>query len=339
MFRKEAARLIGEPKAALESSEVDTGGVLMELPSYCPRDPHTYLKRGSKSLVYREKSNARILIFQRTGTSMLRKFTNLNDVIREVQQFTNFPVEVVTVNSTTSVKDQIKLFNSFDVLITPHGSHLANGIFTMNPVSKGIMEVASFAFDRVFYSNYMNHIGYGQYLISTGHLTPRQERTNGPHCAFLKPSNFKTLKCHKLEHNYPNKIPQVFLECPTAYHTRMCDTHVDVRILTNQLQDLFGKALCHPDLYVKMKQKSGQALDREDKLLEIEDAFSKRDIAEPKVRGVKKWISSGVSQRDMTTSVDKFKDSKYWEDEETDKQTEEINLEKYKTMNAGDDVK
>ena len=73
--------------------------------------------------------------------------------------------------------------------------------------------------------------------------------------------------------------------------------------------------------------------------MEIEDAFSKRDIAEPKVRGVKKWISSGVSQRDMTTSVDKFKDSKYWEDEETDKQTEEINLEKYKTMNAGDDVK
>ena len=327
LFRKEGAKIIGEPKALLEADEVDTGKVLTQLPEFCPRDPHTYLKRGAKSLIYKEKSNAKISIFQRTDTSMLRKFTNLDEVIRAVQQFTNLPVNVVTVNGTTSVKEQIKLFNSFDILITPHGSHLANGIFTMNPISKGIMEVASFAFDRVFYSNYMNHIGYGQYLISTGHLTPRQERTQGPHCAFLKPSDFKALKCHKLEHNYPDKIPQVFLECPTAYHTRMCDTYVDVKILTNQLQDMFGKALCRPDLYMKMKEKAGQKLDKEDKFLEIEEAFSKHDIAEPKVRGVKKLKASGEAQASST--VDKFKDSKYWEDEDIDQQVVENTLETY----------
>lgn len=52
------------------------------------------------------------------------------------QEYTTVPVEIITVNGTTSFLDQIRIFNSFDVLITPHGSHLANGLFTMKPNSK-----------------------------------------------------------------------------------------------------------------------------------------------------------------------------------------------------------
>ena len=61
---------------------------------------------------------------------------NLQDVVALAQKYTTIPVEVVTANETTTVAEQIKLFNSFDVLITAHGSHLANGIFTMNPQQK-----------------------------------------------------------------------------------------------------------------------------------------------------------------------------------------------------------
>ena len=70
-----------------------------------------------------------------------------------------------------------------------------------------------------------------------------------------------------------------------------------------------------------------QKLDKEDKFLEIEEAFSKHDIAEPKVRGVKKLKASGEAQASST--VDKFKDSKYWEDEDTDQEVVENTVETY----------
>jgi capsular polysaccharide biosynthesis protein len=86
---------------------------------------------------------------------MLRRFTNLDEVVRLAQKFTSVTVDVVTVNASTTVTEQIRLFNGFDILITPHGSHLANGIFTMHPGRKALIEVVPFAFDRVFYSNFV----------------------------------------------------------------------------------------------------------------------------------------------------------------------------------------
>lgn len=82
------------------------------------------------------KTNARIKIFQRTQTENLRAFINVDEVMALAQEYTTVPVEIVTVNKSSSIKDQIILFNSFDVMLTPHGSHLANGIFTMKPNSK-----------------------------------------------------------------------------------------------------------------------------------------------------------------------------------------------------------
>ena len=164
------------------------------------------------------------------------------------QTFTTVPVKVVTINATSTVEEQIRTFNEFDVLITPHGSHLANGIFTMKPSSKGIIEVVSFAFDRVFYSNFNSHLGFGNYMLSTGHLTPPQKNTKGPHCAFNKTTVFKKLGCQKLEHAYPDRVMQNFLECPTIYHTRMCDTRVDIAILKLHLNDMFQSVLCKDTL-------------------------------------------------------------------------------------------
>ena len=52
---------------------------------------------------------------------------------KTTQNYTSVPVEIVTANTSTSVSDLIKLFNSFDILITPEGGHLTSGIFTVNP--------------------------------------------------------------------------------------------------------------------------------------------------------------------------------------------------------------
>jgi len=176
---------------------------------------------------------------------MLRAFINLKDVVALAQNYTNIPVEVVTVNGSTSLLDQIRIFNSFDVLITPHGSHLANGIFTMKPNSKVVIEVAAFAFDRVFYSNYNGNLMFGRYYISTGHLTPPQDATIGDHCIFQTPTVFAEEGCTQKMHSYwPYQKEVSYYECNEKFHTRMCNHMVDLQILKTHLDDAFDNNIC-----------------------------------------------------------------------------------------------
>jgi len=171
---------------------------------------------------------------------------NIDEVVATLQQFTSVPVEIFTVNATTSIAEQIRLFNLFDILITPHGSHLANGIFTMRPGSKAIVEVAPFAFDRVFYSNFNLHLELGVYMMSTGHLTPLQEETNGTHCFFDAPEKFTNASCTFTHHQYPKRAMQHFITCSSVYQPRMCDTWVNITLLRDHMTDLFNNSLCRP---------------------------------------------------------------------------------------------
>ena len=68
-----------------------------------------------------EKTSARIKIFQRSSTIMLRRFLNLDEVVNLAQSYTKVTVEVITVNESTPVAEQIRVFNTFDILITSHG--------------------------------------------------------------------------------------------------------------------------------------------------------------------------------------------------------------------------
>ena len=95
-------------------------------------------KRRQSYCLYNGKSSARVKIFQRSATNSLRKFINIDEVIHLAQDYTNQRVEIVSVNASTSIAEQIRFFNEFDILITPHGSHLANGIFTVRPQNKVI---------------------------------------------------------------------------------------------------------------------------------------------------------------------------------------------------------
>ena len=52
---------------------------------------------------------------------MLRRFLNLGEVVQLAQSYSSVPVEIVTVNESTLVAEQIRIFNSFDILITSHG--------------------------------------------------------------------------------------------------------------------------------------------------------------------------------------------------------------------------
>ena len=135
-FRKDTFNLVKEPKAVVSNPEnitlehgFDVSDVFTHKNKYC--NAQNKLVRDGLNI-----TNARIKIFQRTGTIMLRKFVNLDEVVQLAQEYTTRPIEVLTTNATTSVQEQIEMFNDYDVLITAHGSHLANGLFTMHPETK-----------------------------------------------------------------------------------------------------------------------------------------------------------------------------------------------------------
>ena len=247
-FRLKSFEIYGEPRQIYDKKTkrvMETPKDLESLvwkPYFC--DEYAGYKKLSTTPI--RTTSARIRIFQRSDTENLRKFMNLDEVIALAQTFTSIPVEVVTVNKTSTIEEQIRLFNSFDVLITPHGSHLANGIFTMKPNNKAVVEVVSYAFDRVFYSNYNSRLGFGGYYMSTGHLTPEQPNARGKHCKFRNKSDFNGIHCKSITHSYPknNNIKQTILECPEGYDTRQCDTLVDVKILKKNLIDIFDSNLC-----------------------------------------------------------------------------------------------
>jgi hypothetical protein len=206
----------------------------------------TDLKRG-KGMPYcleGGKSRERIRIFQRSATYSLRKFINIDEVVNLAQSYTMEKVEIVSVNASTSIADQIRLFNDFNSLISSHGSHLANGLFTVRPQYKAVIEVAPFAFDRVFYSNYALALGLAYYIISSGHLTPLQKNTGGDRCAFESVNSFDELSCTKKPHAYPGHYPQQMYDCPARFNTRLCDTLESIRILQSHLDDLFQHVLC-----------------------------------------------------------------------------------------------
>ena len=183
-FRREAAQTTGEPEEAkrIQEQPVDISKALPSgqgtYQAYCNRAYSSMVGAGQKPAENIKPTSARIKIYQRTDTNAPRSFVNLDDVKSFVQQYTTKPVDVVTTTEKQTIQEQIRTFNSFDILLTVHGSHLTNGIYTMKPHTKAVIEIAPFLFDNVYFKNY-NELGFAEYIASTGHLTPRASTSPG----------------------------------------------------------------------------------------------------------------------------------------------------------------
>lgn len=227
-FRKHLADIIGEPAAALTAPEelpVVMGPTVTQ--PYCTTDG--------------TKSKAKIKIYQRYQG---RKFLNLEEVKTLVQQYTSVPIEIVSAGLNTSTADLIKIFNEFDVLVTPEGGHLTNGLFTMNPGSKAIVEVSSAVYELVYYKNFMLRMGFASYVLSDGHFTP------DPKCPFHEKNDFDRNECTLDSKAIVGKFPQSYLKCKfknkkDVEKFRSCDTMVNIESLKRALELMYG-ALCPP---------------------------------------------------------------------------------------------
>ena len=124
----------------------------------------------------------KIGVFQRREGTNLRLFDNLNDVLLLLKSFSEF-VEVFTISSNSSFFEAATLFNKYDIIITPHGSHLTNGILidfqTRKPM---IIELVATCINADFMKNLGRH--FATYEINTGHLITNpedREYTSGCH--------------------------------------------------------------------------------------------------------------------------------------------------------------
>jgi len=92
---------------------------------------------------------------------------NLDQVLELARGFSS-NVSTFTTNETMDVEEQIRLFNSFDIIITPHNSSMVMSTFNSNHRHAAI---------EVVHKVYNDHceimaVGIGKYIISTGHLLP-----------------------------------------------------------------------------------------------------------------------------------------------------------------------
>jgi hypothetical protein len=236
-LRRDVALKTGEPSAALQISERSLDFTSLSMyQSYCTSGQE-------------KPTNARIKLFQRTQSMTPRTILNTQEVVSLLQKYSTFPIEVVTATQDMTLKDQIRLFNSFDILVTTHGSHLANGIFTMHPYTKAVVELVPYVYDNTFFRNYIHDLGFAEYIVSSGHLTPSASpqltgSTNKTFCAFMKYSDFSSRKC-KLNHIVnPHKSDQEWYTCAAAFHSRSCDTLVNITILEKHMDNLIHGSLC-----------------------------------------------------------------------------------------------
>ena len=244
-FRKEIAKRTGEPKQALEISErsVDYSSSYMRQ-SYCTIG-------GSKP------TTARIYIYQRSENFYPRTIVNMEELKAALQKYTEIPIKTITTTQYQKIQEQILLFNEFDILVTIHGSHMTNGVFTMHPYNRAVIELVPFAYESTFYRNYVYDLGFAEYIISTGHLTPRGSNMSGfinasgvlvptkePFCAFKEYNDFYDRQCKIIEVTNPPKLTQSWWTCDASLHSKSCDMWINISSLEQDVNSLIFKSLC-----------------------------------------------------------------------------------------------
>ena len=138
-----------------------------------PADASSFSKGGNQTRTC-GRHKLRIAIFFRSEGSALRKFSNLNDVLQVAENITP-EVRMVTLNSNSTFVEAVDYFNSFDILITPHGSHLTSGILISENARPSIIEVVATCVNDDFRKNLENH--FAHYRISVGHVPHDDEIT------------------------------------------------------------------------------------------------------------------------------------------------------------------
>ena len=95
--------------------------------------------------------NLRIGVWHRTEGNHMRRFTNEDDVVAMLQNYTRLPVKLYSLNSRTPAEEQMVKFAEFDLMVTTHGSQMTNMVFSKENAT--VVEVMAVPFDQSICSN------------------------------------------------------------------------------------------------------------------------------------------------------------------------------------------
>eukprot|EP00607_Mallomonas_marina_P008689 CAMPEP_0182423080 /NCGR_PEP_ID=MMETSP1167-20130531/8994_1 /TAXON_ID=2988 /ORGANISM="Mallomonas Sp, Strain CCMP3275" /LENGTH=278 /DNA_ID=CAMNT_0024601735 /DNA_START=677 /DNA_END=1513 /DNA_ORIENTATION=+ len=167
---------------------VKSWGELIESPQLAQRlrevlvSPSVYRKEGTDvdhtsslhhSCITR---SLRLAYFNRTRDSLggERGILNVEELLSTMQTFTDTPVLTLSTSSSDSIESQFIIFNSFDILVTTPGSHIANILLT-NSTEVGVIEVGLSIRDDFWRVNALKNLKIRKYVYSHGHRAHNKE--------------------------------------------------------------------------------------------------------------------------------------------------------------------
>merc|ERR1711991_631577 len=102
----------------------------------------------------------------------------------------------------------------------------------------------------VYFKNFNQDLGIAEYIISTGHLTPRASPTNLSYkafCAFTNYEDFANRECTITNRPNAPRVTQSWISCNSNFHSRGCDLYVNTTILKTHMDMLLSSSLCRTD--------------------------------------------------------------------------------------------
>jgi len=179
-----------------------------------------------------QKDKVIIGIYFRSGKHTIkRQFVNMDDVIKTAKQFSS-EVFTFTTNESTPIESQAKLYNSFDILVTPHGSHNINALWINHYPTASI---------EIVYKNW--NFGHWDWItdhtsLSEGHTIERTD--NGPcllntdgNCASHCETSAETYEWRRV---CAWKVCAACRQCEQAMKPIQCDIKVNITLLEDELR-------------------------------------------------------------------------------------------------------
>ena len=123
--------LDGEPSPAADDGLSTTTSVSSTTPSRTSTRGRTGRRRAVGSCPWQCTQRLRVAAWQRmdNGSTKLRRIVNLREVSKLVSEYTAAPLRTVSATAATSAIEQARLWRSFDLLLSTHGSQLVSLLF------------------------------------------------------------------------------------------------------------------------------------------------------------------------------------------------------------------
>jgi len=181
-----------------------------------------------------------IAYFKRTAGDK-RAAHNVDAIYQSVRAFTSHPLFTISTDRMLTMDRQFLEFNSFDILISPVGSHLANMVL-INHTRVGIIELGLAIRDDFWRINALQRLNLTSYTYSHGHTVDPTcpERHLARNCTKVQKTLGNGIVC---DDNYYQRDMNKDWFMPISWRLTKCSFVVNGTLLRGQIEQTV-RTLC-----------------------------------------------------------------------------------------------